>query len=425
MKRYRVANYILFFSFIVLLMAVAGLYAAPSKGMKLFYFFAQSCFIGSFADWFAVESLFRNRLHLPFFRPVVEVNRKKIMETFRHTVKDTLLPQDKMLSWVKEISLLSLFRQWYASSCLSDEKKKQMIAGKIKEIIGTFVATHEEEIVQEITEKGRQLAIYGAGEVKALVFHGNYQEKIFHIILEEGKKKILSYQVYDALVNRLERMGEEQDRGICGRLLYWLAKTDWLNVINYDDMATAIQDVAWKRLDAWDDEDTPFHQVVLAEWNQLVQDFLHEEDVQKALGHFLMNVYESCPTEEKARAIVSRWKETLKEDATWDYRICAWIHSWQKKIENDEILENRIDEVGRHFIHSVWHTVSGEMYAGIYRRMETLSAEELNEFIESRVHKELEGIRINGAVVGAAAGLCLYGAIEYFYIPIVLHLITN
>lgn len=44
---------------------------------------------------------------------------------------------------------------------------------------------------------------------------------------------------------------------------------------------------------------------------------------------------------------------------------------------------------------------------------------DLNEFIEAKVHKELEGIRINGAVVGLAAGFALYGLIEYLYLPII------
>ena len=44
---------------------------------------------------------------------------------------------------------------------------------------------------------------------------------------------------------------------------------------------------------------------------------------------------------------------------------------------------------------------------------------DLNEFIEAKVHKELEGIRINGAVVGLAAGAALYGLIEYLYLPII------
>ena len=44
---------------------------------------------------------------------------------------------------------------------------------------------------------------------------------------------------------------------------------------------------------------------------------------------------------------------------------------------------------------------------------------DLNEFIEAKVHKELEGIRINGAVVGLAAGAALYGLIEYLYLPFI------
>ena len=58
----------------------------------------------------------------------------------------------------------------------------------------------------------------------------------------------------------------------------------------------------------------------------------------------------------------------------------------------------------------------------IVRILENYRIEELNEFIESKVHKELEGIRINGAVVGLAAGAVLYIFIQFIYLPAVTFL---
>ena len=50
-------------------------------------------------------------------------------------------------------------------------------------------------------------------------------------------------------------------------------------------------------------------------------------------------------------------------------------------------------------------------------QLKSLSSEELNEFIESKVHTDLEGIRINGAITGLAAGGLFYFLLEYAYIP--------
>ena len=49
--------------------------------------------------------------------------------------------------------------------------------------------------------------------------------------------------------------------------------------------------------------------------------------------------------------------------------------------------------------------------------LKSLSSEELNEFIESKVHTDVEGIRINGAITGLAAGGLFYFLLEYAYIP--------
>ena len=69
MKRYKTANRIFLASAILFVIAIGVHCFCENPLTGLFYFLAQSCLIGCFADWFAVEALFRNRLHLPLFKP--------------------------------------------------------------------------------------------------------------------------------------------------------------------------------------------------------------------------------------------------------------------------------------------------------------------------------------------------------------------
>ena len=88
MKRYKTANRIFLASAILLGIAMGVRYFYRDALAGLFYFLAQSCLIGCFADWFAVEALFRNRLHLPLFKPLIPANREPFSGGFRKRWKE-------------------------------------------------------------------------------------------------------------------------------------------------------------------------------------------------------------------------------------------------------------------------------------------------------------------------------------------------
>lgn len=51
--------------------------------------------------------------------------------------------------------------------------------------------------------------------------------------------------------------------------------------------------------------------------------------------------------------------------------------------------------------------------------LENFTDRELNEFVESKVWSELEGIRINGALVGLLAGCAFYVFLMWVWVPLV------
>ncbi len=100
-------------------------------------------------------------------------------------------------------------------------------------------------------------------------------------------------------------------------------------------------------------------------------------------------------------------------------KLRAMLHNTIQSVAENEKLRTGIDESAR--------ALGGNILEEEYPHISSVTADilkkfkdsDLNEFIEAKVHKELEGIRINGAVVGLAAGFALYGLIEYLYLPII------
>ena len=84
----------------------------------------------------------------------------------------------------------------------------------------------------------------------------------------------------------------------------------------------------------------------------------------------------------------------------------------------DSEFRQKLDTIGRDLIAEIITYEHGFLSWSMIEVLESFREEELNEFIESKVYRELEGIRINGAIVGLAAGLLFYSFLTWAWIPL-------
>lgn len=111
MKRYKTANRIFLASAILFVIAIGVHCFCENPLTGLFYFLAQSCLIGCFADWFAVEALFRNRLHLPLFKPLIPANREAVLRRLQETVEGKLVGKETFTDLLKNFSLIQFIEK--------------------------------------------------------------------------------------------------------------------------------------------------------------------------------------------------------------------------------------------------------------------------------------------------------------------------
>lgn len=147
------------------------------------------------------------------------------------------------------------------------------------------------------------------------------------------------------------------------------------------------------------------------------------EEAEKALVHFAEELYQSVSVEEKADALYNslyeKWAAGDQFEKCFVPKLRTMLHNALRSVAENKELRAGIDESAR--------ALGGNILEEEYPHISSVTADilkkfkdsDLNEFIEAKVHKELEGIRINGAVVGLAAGAALYGLIEYLYLPFI------
>jgi len=422
MKRYQTANRLFLASTILFGAAVILQHASPwsgSEAVSIFYFLAQSCLIGCCADWIAVEALFRRRFHLPY-KPLIPSNQDAVIRKLS-AVSDSLIDKTGLLKGALGGSVMELAdREFFHNE-------------KVREAAESFLAREGARfltgLVSENKEKAASLADGETGKVISLIAGKAREEILARMSREEWLQKLLALVgekaktagAKEALAGAIKKAGEEQKQqaGFFKRLLFSAAELT--GTVDYEEMAETGLAALGAAIERWKRPEDPFHQTLLARWDEAIHAFVDDKETKDALEDFGKSLFKKYPAGEKVRTIIdsllSEWNEDENGKTKLENTLHGFAGSAIDRLAADGILRGRIDSGARDLIAELADHERTLLAGAAVSVLKSLSSEELNEFIESKVHTDLEGIRINGAITGLAAGGLFYFLLEYAYIP--------
>ena len=329
-----------------------------------------------------------------------------------------LVGKETFTDLLKNFSLIQFIEKEAEGSVKDIETDLARSGGEL--LLG-FMENHKKDLSRWIRQGVDNVRVSLGFYLREKALEGNYVEQLLDKLLEEAQRAVKSNQMKQMITDKLEKLGENRERGFLERLVYSFAK--FTNTVDYEDMAEAFLAALSERIELWRVDIHPFHKTLLKEWNAAVEAFLKTEEAEKALVHFAEELYQSVSVEEKADALYNslyeKWAAGDQFEKRFVPKLQAMLHNTIQSVAENEKLRTGIDESAR--------ALGGNILEEEYPHISSVTADilkkfkdsDLNEFIEAKVHKELEGIRINGAVVGLAAGFALYGLIEYLYLPII------
>lgn len=413
MKRYKTANGICFFSLLFLLFSLWLKEGSPWQGTyetDLVYFMAQSCCIGCAADFIAVEALFRK--HFLPIKPLVPANRARIIQKVVEMNQSLLSPKN-LLAKISHLSLTELCLPWLTSH---RESISQILATKGATYAVEFLSSHREEIATWGRSESRKwLPVFISFAQGRLKQEMNRETWLLRL-LEEGKRKIEEPSLRYKLAEQLRKAGDQEEKGWLTSIGYTLGKC--FGVIDYDQLAEAALDALAEEMEAWKREDNPFHQELLSQWDLLIARFLQESATLEALQEFGRGLFEAFPLEKRIDEGISDFQHHWGKSAL-EEKLKPAMEQSISFMEGNAEFRQKLDTIGRDLIAEIIIYEHGFLSWSMIEVLESFRKEELNEFIEAKVHHELEGIRINGAIVGLAAGLLFYSFLTWAWIPLV------
>ena len=397
--------------------------------------------IGGMADWFGVTALFRKPLGIGFHTEILRRNRARIMDAIVEFVGTDLLNTKNIMETVRDENAAQLLIDFFEQN-KGRAKMKVMVREILtelfngldtKKISGKVAPILEQEIKNLDAQK-----LFDA--VIKVVTSDKHSRKILITLLDTGHKILQSPHMQAEMLNKITELRTAYEGDSAGRALVLssmdLTDEKILKILNetvekkisYAEkvlgMTGALVDS--ETANAADEMIKIFGGFVTSAagsintkkfFDDLKNLFLQKFDAENFIKTWLdvnvkgdtdPKILEKLRRQQAANPKVSRIVEVERKPVIWrdaaDYLVDAKIDEFIKDTER----QKKFDKLIKDFIAGLLDEYRGQIPAMIRERLDKFSDDELTEFVEGHVADDLQMIRINGSVCGAAVGMGLF-----------------
>ena len=376
------------------------------------YWAVQSALIGSVADWFAVTALFRKPLGFPYHTALIPRNKDRLINGVIKLVETKMLTKDRCKVLLNNVQFVPLFEKFL----LSPEGQR-----------AARLVIHQGLHLLWKSQTNEEWAQWGAKRIRGLLEKHSLVPVLKHVLLdlcEHNRYEGMVVQVLNVVQERINHpamvtwltavVAEEAD--------FLISMSEATDVVNYHELAQAIVQEAYAMIENWKRPNSPERTAWLRQWVDPIRNIEDNREVCNALDEAWErwireqdweSVIENhlCPYVEELLLVGDENGETPAQ-----VLVNIALELWTVYGQSED-LRNRI-EVTLHDI-GVYVLEQGyDLIETIIRQvLGGLSTEKFIYFIESKVEDDLSWIRINGAIVGAIAGLLVWTFLEYVYMP--------
>lgn len=386
------------------------------------YWAVQSALIGSVADWFAVTALFRKPLGFPYHTALIPRNKDRLINGVIKLVETKMLTKERCKVLLKNVQFVPLFEKFL----LSPEGQR-----------AARLVIHQGLHLLWKSQTNEEWAQWGAKRIRGLLQQHSLVPVLKHVLLdlcEHNRYESMVVQVLNVIQERInhpamvtwltavvaEEAHKKKRKGFWSDFL--ISMSEATDVVNYQEMAEAIIQEAYAMLESWKRPNSPERIAWLRQWVEPIRNIEENHEVCDALDEAWErwireqdweSVIENhlCPYIEELLLVGDENGETPAQ-----VLVNIALELWNVYGQSED-LRNRIEKT----LHDIGDYVLEQGYdlieTIIRQVLGGLSTDKFIYFIESKVEDDLSWIRINGAIVGAVAGLLVWTFLEYVYMP--------
>ena len=364
---------------------------------------AEAGMVGALADWFAVTALFKRPLGLPIpHTAIIPTKKDQLGQSLGDFVGENFLSGDVVRRRLRSVGIGRRLGGW-----LADPRNADRVTAELSTALrGALTVLRDSDVQAVVGEAITRRA--DAQEVAPGI--GAMLERV---VAEGGHRRVVDL--------------------VCARAHDWL-------VAHGDSVMTAVSGGA----PGWTPRfvDRKVGDRVYKELLRFVTEMrdMPEHPARGAVDRFLKDFAGDLQSDTETRDKVERLKsEVLGRGEVQDLIASAWgsvramivaaaedehselrlrvraaLLSLGQRLSHDERLQGKVDGWLEGAAVYVVTTYQGEITSLITETVAGWNAEDTSKKIEAHIGRDLQFIRINGTVVGALAGLCIYAVSQAF-----------
>jgi uncharacterized membrane-anchored protein YjiN (DUF445 family) len=361
---------------------------------------AEASMVGGVADWFAVTALFRHPLGVPIPHTALIVERKdQFAATLGRFVQENFLTADVLAGRLRSARLAPRLAAW-----LADEANAARFAGRVADAVVTVAENLRDEDVQRVLTAELTRAVDAvevaplAGRVLRVIVAGGHHDELVDSILNGADRYLAGH--YEELRDMFEA---EAPR--------------WVPDLAYRRIFSRLYSRLRQRLVAMAGDPTDSTRQHFETWIAGLPDRLETSPELRERGERLKrDVLGNAPLRELSSALWQKAKEGLRAQAADPQselrrRLAEVLVAAGRRLASDGDLQDGLDRMVESGARALTEQFHDELAGLVTGTIERWDAAETSSQLELLLGRDLQYIRINGTVVGAAVGLILHAIV--------------
>lgn len=383
----------------------------PSIWKTIFQGGFEAGLVGGLADWFAVTALFRHPLGVPIpHTALLPKNREKIIAKIIAMLENDWLTKESIREKIGGFRFTDKIFAVVNQEIHSDAVK-QSLTGLTKHLIRMINVNKLAPIVEK--ELKTQLNSLDIKDYIPLLIDQislrKYDEKALDLIIEEvdewAKKDSTKYRLGGMAVDMIENIKVDG--------FMQIALRSFSNLINEEKLGSMIQNLILKGIDSFRDPFNQNRQTLLIHIHQKLESIKSDEKVYQELNQFKSQLIENWQAEEKIIELLSQIRqkalEFVEEPGFYEKYVLPFIKDCLSDLISDKDKMDQLESWIKSHITGFIDKNHAKVGQLVKENLDKLDTKTLVTMIETNVGKDLQWIRVNGAVCGFLIGLVLVG----------------
>jgi len=369
--------------------------------------------VGGLADWFAVTALFRHPLGIPIpHTALVPKNRSKVTQSLITVIETELLNKESILQKVSHIPLVGQIIKFAGKQLLRPSLQKAMVSFAVQSIerfdTDRLVPLAKQEI-KHFVNKIETAAILS--KISNELIHNGYDEQAFHYIVQRTQVWVSKPEARTAMGN----MANQALQHLEVNGLMQFALNAFIGFMSEEKLGEILQTSLTTTLSEMQQPNDLRRVKMMAIIRTELQSLSQNEQLIQTLDKWKFQWAEQMEWElhlqplfanlkQKMIAYLSR--ESFAKDVMLPY-LQNQLNHLAADIARTALFETWLHEQIVLFLESN-HAQIGHL---VRENLNKLDNKTLTELLEDKIGKDLQWIRVNGALCGYLIGIVL-GAIK-------------